>query len=79
MTDPQLLNQILKMIADSIVDTVKETGPSGAPGGHIYAALMAHGCTLAQYEGIMSGLIQAKKLLKNCIQDFVKLLNSLQN
>jgi len=55
----------LKAVADAIIETVQGAGPMGAPGGHIYAALMAQGCTLHQYEQIMSGLVRAGKLRKS--------------
>ncbi len=54
----------LRRIGDAIVSAVKESGPLGAPGGHMYAALMAHGCTLEQFEQIMSGLVRAGMLVK---------------
>ena len=63
MTVEQL--RALKFIADSIIESVKVAGPLGAPGGHIYAALMGQGCTLHQYEQIMSGLVKAGKLRKS--------------
>lgn len=62
MTIAQL--KALKAIADAIIETVSLSGPFGAPGGHIYAALMAHGCTIHQYEQIMAGLCQANKIRK---------------
>lgn len=55
----------LKAIADAIIETVALAGPLGAPGGHLYAALMAHGVTLQQYEQIMAGLVRAGKLSKH--------------
>ena len=61
MTLEQL--KALKQIADGIIAAC-EAAPMGAPGGTIYAALMAHGCTLHQYEQIMSGLCKAGKLRK---------------
>ena len=54
----------LRAIAKAITDTVAETGPLGAPGGHLYAALMTQGCTLHQFEQIMSGLVRAGYLEK---------------
>jgi hypothetical protein len=63
MTVEQL--KALKQIADAIIESVKAAGPLGAPGGTIYAALMAHGCTLNQYEQIMAGLVRAGKLRKS--------------
>lgn len=54
----------LKAIGDAIIETVALAGPLGAPGGHLYAALMAHGVSLEQFEQIMSGLCRAKTLRK---------------
>lgn len=55
----------LKAVMDAIIEVVRQTqGSMGAPGGHIYAALMAHGVTLRQYEQIMSGLVRVGKLRK---------------
>jgi hypothetical protein len=44
MTPEQI--RALRAIADVILDMVKEGEPIGAPGGHIYAALMHAGCTI---------------------------------
>ncbi len=49
----------LRAIADTILDAIGAAGPIGAPGGHIYAALMTAGCTFDQYEQIMRGLERA--------------------
>lgn len=57
MTPEQL--QALRQIAGVILDAVKVAGPLGAPGGVLYSALMAHGCTLHQFEQIMAGLVRA--------------------
>jgi hypothetical protein len=54
----------LKAVGDAIIETVSLAGPLGAPGGHIYAALMTHGATLEQYDQIMSDLVRAGKLRK---------------
>jgi hypothetical protein len=37
--------QLLKLLADAIIDSVRAAGPLGAPGGVLYAALMTHGLT----------------------------------
>ncbi len=55
----------LRAIADAIVEAVKATGPMGAPGGVIYAALMASGCTLTQYETIMSAMVRSRILTRH--------------
>ncbi len=54
----------LKAICDAVIETVKAAGPLGAPGGHLYAALMAHGCTLEQFEKLMGALVAIKQLVK---------------
>lgn len=56
--------KLLMLIGDVIIESVQAAGPLGAPSGILYAALMTHGCTLDQYEGIMSGLVSAGKLEK---------------
>jgi len=62
MTTQQI--QAIKLVADAVIESVKAAGPLGAPGGVIYAGLMAFGCTLQQYESIMSALVQAGKLMR---------------
>jgi hypothetical protein len=57
--------KLLRMVADAILCTVREAGPTGAPGGVIYAALMAQGCSLHQYEQIMGGLVAAGMLTRD--------------
>ena len=56
--------QALKLaaICKAVIETVREAGPMGAPGGHIYAALMAQGASLSQYESLMSALVRSGKL-----------------
>ena len=53
-------------IADGVVDSIKEGDPNdmGVPGGTIYAALMAQGCTLQQYEQLMGLLVDAGKVTR---------------
>ena len=67
MNDIPTTEQIsaLRDIADAIVEAVKSVGPMGAPGGVIYAALMASGCTLAQYESIMSAMVRSGILTRH--------------
>ncbi len=57
--------QAVRQVATAIIETVRESGPLGAPGGVMYAALMAQGCTLQQFEGIMGGLVRAGFLRKS--------------
>ncbi len=62
MTNEQIL--ALRQIAAAIIAAVRAAGPLGAPGGVMYAALMAQGCTLNQFEQIMGGMVRAGKLTK---------------
>jgi hypothetical protein len=55
----------LRAICDAVVDVVRAGGSLGAPGGVIYAALMGQGCTLSQFESLMSGLVRAGKLRRD--------------
>lgn len=55
---------VLRQIASAVVETVRESGPEGAPGGVLYAAMMGAGCTLQQFEELMSVLVSAKLLVK---------------
>jgi hypothetical protein len=59
--------QILAIIEISraIVEAVKAAGELGAPAGTLYAALMAAGCTLTQFEGIMGGMTRGGILTKS--------------
>lgn len=51
-------------LLDALVEAVRAGGPNGVPGGTLYAALMAHGCSLQQYERLMDHLVQAGRLNK---------------
>ena len=64
MTATQQIDAI-KAVCDAILDTVRLAGPLGAPAGPIYAALMAQGFSLEQYEAIMGALVKAGKLRKS--------------
>lgn len=54
----------LRAIVDAVVDAVRAAGPLGAPGGHLYAALMAQGCTLSQFESLMGALVRTGKVTR---------------
>ena len=55
----------IRAICDAVVYAVRAGGSLGAPGGVIYAALMGQGCTLSQFESLMSGLVRAGKLRRD--------------
>jgi hypothetical protein len=48
----------LRLIVSATVDAVKAAGPSGAPAGVLYAAMMGHGCKLSQFESLMGALVR---------------------
>jgi hypothetical protein len=52
----------LRHIADAVVAVVTET-PGGAPGGHLYAALMQY-LSLDQFEAMMRVLVAAERIAK---------------
>ena len=54
--------QALRLIVSATLEAVQAAGPSGAPGGVIYAALMAQGASLSQYQSLMASLVRAGKL-----------------
>lgn len=55
----------LILVGDAVVETVQEAGPLGAPAGPMYAAFMALGVDLQQFEALMAGLVQAGRLRKS--------------
>ena len=61
MNDKQIA--AIKAIADAIVDAVKAAGSLGAPGGHLYAPLMAH-MTSAQFQQFMDALVATGKVTR---------------
>jgi hypothetical protein len=60
MNDTQKLKLLL--ICDAVIEAVKVAGDRGAPGGVIYSALMAQGCTFSQYQSLMAALVATGKL-----------------
>lgn len=52
-------------IGVAIVEAVKAAGPLGAPAGLLFAALSSAGCTQAQFEKIMGGMVAADILRKS--------------
>ena len=49
-------------VVNAVIESVKAGGTDGAPGGILYAALMGHGCSLNQFESLMSALVGVGKL-----------------
>jgi len=54
----------LMVIASSILDTVKDMGEEGAPGGSLYAAVMEH-IGLDGFQSIMGVLVERGYLRKD--------------
>jgi hypothetical protein len=55
----------LKLVLEAVISAVSAAEPHGAPGGVIFAAMHAQGCSLGQYESIMSGLVSIGKLRRS--------------
>lgn len=51
-------------IVQAVHAAIVESGTAGIPAGHLYAALMPSGCTLAQYERIENLLIESGAVAK---------------
>ena len=58
----------VRLIVAAIMDTIRESGPMGAPAGVLYAGLMTQGCTLSQFESLMGSLVRmgALRLEDDC-------------
>jgi hypothetical protein len=55
----------LRLVVGAVLDAVKVAMPRGAPGGILYAALMEQGCTINQYDSLMSALVRHGKLRRD--------------
>lgn len=62
--------QTVRAIALAIVDTVREMGSHGAPGGVLYAALMSVGLSLESFQTLMGALVEAGVLRQEGHQYF---------
>lgn len=55
---PQQQIAAVQRIGLAVLETIAESGSTGAPGGVIYAALQAQGATYSQFESLMSGMVK---------------------
>lgn len=60
-TNEMRVNAVLALF-DAIIDSIKVAGDYGAPGGTLYAALMAYGCTLDRFNNIMTILVASGRV-----------------
>lgn len=60
MTTDQL--KAIRAVCEAITDAVAVAAPQGAPQGILYNALMAHGCSLNQFQSFLRGLVSAGKV-----------------
>lgn len=49
-------------LVDAIGEAVAAAGPQGIPSGHLYAAMMGLGCSLAQFNGLVSIAVKVGKI-----------------
>jgi hypothetical protein len=54
--------QALRLIVSATLEAVAAAGPTGAPAGPLYAAMMTQGASLNQFESLMGCLVRAGKL-----------------
>lgn len=54
----------IRALCTAMVQAVDAAGPAGASGGLLYALLMPQGCTLPQFNGLVSGMIGAGMLCR---------------
>ena len=57
--------QILRHLADALLEAVKEAGAEGAPEGPMYAAFMSYGVSLEMFTRIVDALIAVGKLRRS--------------
>jgi len=58
----QQVIEALRLAVESIEYAARMSGPMGAPSGHVYAALMQHGMTLAAYQSIIAALVEMGRI-----------------
>ena len=56
--------KVLALLVDAVVETIKESGPMGAPGGVLYAALMTRGFSLEEFEILMRVVVATGRVYK---------------
>jgi hypothetical protein len=52
----------IRRIANAIVETVRETGPGGAPESVLYMAMAEYGANMAQFNAMIDALIEVGQL-----------------
>jgi hypothetical protein len=52
----------MRAILSAVTEAVAAGGSLGAPAGILYATLMTKGCTLSNFQAIMSALVQTGKI-----------------
>lgn len=63
-TQAQAQAHALRVIVVTVLQAIAAGGAQGVPSGVLYAALMAQGCTLGQFESLMGALVHAGKVRK---------------
>ena len=63
MTKEEQIKGVLQAIK-AIIDTVNDVGDQGTPEGPMYAAMMGAGCTLDQFNQLISLAVKSGKITK---------------
>ena len=52
------------LLVETLREAIEASGPNGIPAGHLYAAVMAHGVSLAVFEKCIGLLVDAKRVTR---------------
>lgn len=63
MAANQAAQNALVLVIKTIIETIQDCGPMGAPGGHLYAGLMSH-MSLDTFESVMALACKTGKITK---------------
>jgi hypothetical protein len=66
MENTQTISQASALVGlcNTLIELVSTHGANGMPAGHLYAELMAYGCSLERFESIMAVIVSSGRLTK---------------
>lgn len=59
---PQAFTDLVRRVANAIVETIEKEGADGAPASSLYLALQQHGASLQTFEMMMNALVAAGRV-----------------
>lgn len=63
MSNLESVRKAVAAVADIIEDAARESSPMGIPSGHLYAALMGTGMSLASYQTIIELMVAEGRII----------------